>query len=80
MGNFKGAMVDKSDVNIITEIAKGFEIIGAVYSGNNLNVNEGTNVKHDDGFVEVFKKMADKYDIPDEIVITTYKMVDWMEF
>lgn len=80
MGNFKGAMVGKSDVNIITEIAKGFEIIGAVYSGNNLNVNEGTNVKHDDGFVEVLKKMADKYDIPDEIVITTYKMVDWMEF
>jgi len=76
-GNFKGMLMGKSDVNLITDIAAGFELVGSVFSGNNLNANASTSIVHDDGYVEVLEHLALNFNIT---ILSTFKITDWMEF
>lgn len=76
-GNFKGMLMGRNDVNLITKTAEGFQLIGSTFSGGNLNANENTSIIHDAGYVNVLKELAEKYKIP---ILMGFQISDWMEF
>lgn len=56
-GNYKGMLMGKNDLNVISNAANPFEIVGSAFAGNNLNTNNGTFIE-DDGYVDVMIDLA----------------------
>jgi len=60
VNNFKGLLMTDNNINTNSG---DYEIIGSLFTDHNSNLNHGGKFVHDNGYIEVFNQIADKYDI-----------------